>query len=67
MNTPITQQCVDNKGFLIRPFTDFLEYLKNYSLPKGAIVLFKGSVPLKGWEEVTTLTAPTGYKYGIKI
>lgn len=65
MEAPIFQKSVDEAGFIIRPFSDFLVYLRSHITPKGAVVLFK-EIP-KGWEEVTDITAPTGYKYGKKL
>lgn len=66
MEAPIFQQSIDSKGFIIRPFSDFLVYLRNYAVPKGTIVLFK-DLPKQGWEEVIDITPPTGYKYGKKL
>lgn len=66
MNPPINAPIVDKLGNPIRPFTDFLQYIKSYLLPKGAIILFYDKIP-QGFEEVTALTPPVGYKYGRKI
>ena len=67
MEAPLLQQCINKEGFIIRPFSDFILYLRNYTVPKGAVMLFKGNIPAKGWEEVTDITPPTGYKYGVKL
>lgn len=65
MEAPLFQQSINKDGLIIRPFSDFLVYLRSHIVPKGAVVLFKDEVP-KGWEEVSELTPPTGYKYGVK-
>lgn len=65
MEVPLFEKSIDANGNIIRPFSDFLIYLRGHAIPKGAILLFKGDVP-KGYTEVTELTAPTGFKYGSK-
>lgn len=67
MNVPLQQQAVDTKGIPIRPFSDFMTFLRNYIVPKGAIVLFFGTIPDRGWVIEEDLTAPTGYVYGRKL
>jgi len=61
----LTIPIVNAKLIPIRPFSDFLNYVSYHLVPQGAIFLFEGTVP-KGYEEVTTLTPPTGFKYGRK-
>lgn len=67
MDAPLFQQSVNKEGFIIRPFSDFLTYLRSHAIPKGGVMLFKDSIPNKGWEEVTDITPPAGYVYGVKI
>ncbi len=67
MTPQLTVPIIDDSKRVIRPFSDFLNYVSKYLMPKGAIVMFYDTIPTSGWEEVSGLTPPSGYKYGKKL